>query len=322
MHLHLVYRGKRLANKQEIQLKEAGVEQVYFQLHLLPSRILCLYEQLTSCITGGRKYSQVQAFMLKPFMAWILPSNIPRVIMLDMDVAFLRPPHQLWAKFEFFDDALVGLAREQSDLYTWATNLAHAYNGGVQLLDLARMRGPEEARYISALTAACRTHEEIARQYGKRRNCTKFAPTSVRFGMLGDQSLYTYMAYKEQSLFFNIGCEWNRQLGSWLSSSPSSKRGWLERPDLHACPTERCAALHANGAGLKCAAALLRTNSSCANWKDFVRRTGEKALVKTVGPYDSGRLCGSSDLPSKRYATASALRTYYIDCCVPAQTIA
>uniref|UniRef100_A0A7S4C187 Nucleotide-diphospho-sugar transferase domain-containing protein n=1 Tax=Chrysotila carterae TaxID=13221 RepID=A0A7S4C187_CHRCT len=316
--LHLVYSGMRLPTNESNQLERAGIGLVHFSLQNLPLRIHCLYELLTVCMSEGQPQMSTRAFMLKPLMAWILPPYISRVIILDMDVALLRPPKELWAKFKVFDDALVGLAKEQSTLYTQSTNLAQGYNGGVQLLELARMRGPEEARYLAALAAACGTHRAMRRQNAKRQNATAKAATDVvRFSLLGDQTLYSYMAYKEQSLFFNIGCEWNRQLGSWSSQIGGVKKLWVNRPDIHACPDGGCAAFHANLASLKCAAALLRANPTCENWDNFIRRVGRPRRIERVSPYNSGSDCGAARIGFDRSWTEKALRTHYADCCIP-----
>ena len=43
---------------------------------------------------------------------------MPRIILLDTDTVVVRPIVQLWSVFESFGDAVIGLAKEQSKLYT------------------------------------------------------------------------------------------------------------------------------------------------------------------------------------------------------------
>uniref|UniRef100_A0A7S4BPS5 Uncharacterized protein n=1 Tax=Chrysotila carterae TaxID=13221 RepID=A0A7S4BPS5_CHRCT len=322
VQLHLIYSGAHLTMEMQLQLRQAGVELVLFRVLDLPVRIRCLYELLTSCMSGGAPVEKARAFMLKPLAAWVLPSHVPRIVLLDMDVALLRAPHELWANFDRFGDALLGLAREQSTMYTQHTSLARAYNGGVQLLELARMRGADEARYLAAVAAACATHRMIAAQFDVRSQPKPGRNADVRFGALGDQTLYSYLAHTQPSLVHDIGCEWNRQLGSWIASGGSADTAWLRRPDLHACPAQRCAALHANLLPLKCAAMLLRANASCANWHGFIRRLeqparGSDTRNKHLRLALQLRSCGSEAHRYPRLALARAVRRYYSDCCVP-----
>ena len=89
----------------------------------------CLYRNLCRQAHGpGRQY------LYKPLLHWVLAADVRRVIVLDTDVVVLRDISELWAEFGRFGDAMIGVANEQSNLYSGD---AIGKNGGVQLLDLA-----------------------------------------------------------------------------------------------------------------------------------------------------------------------------------------
>uniref|UniRef100_A0A7S4BTR1 Uncharacterized protein n=1 Tax=Chrysotila carterae TaxID=13221 RepID=A0A7S4BTR1_CHRCT len=105
------------------------------------------------------KVTGIRAVLLSPTRISIFASvqmaasTIQRLVMrclchLRSDQPDALAPGLSWQAFGQQTGNSAEGGREQSDLYTWATNLAHAYNGGVQLLDLARMRGPEEGRRL------------------------------------------------------------------------------------------------------------------------------------------------------------------------------
>ena len=87
-------------------------------------------------------------------------------------------------------------------------------------------------------------------------------------------------------MFTKLGCEWNRQLGSWSAAHSSvteafqllnsSRAATRAVSDVHACG-RRCKLLHANHPAWKgrCAfAALVRATRSCSGWQAFVDDMG------------------------------------------------
>lgn len=155
-------------------------------------------------------------------------------------------------------------------------------NGGVQLLHLRHMRASSE--YNSALDA-----------YGRGE--------LGRIGYLGDQTLYTVMASKWPALFHHVGCEWNRQISPHFG---------FKNATLHSCP-KPCAILHANDHRLKCIAAEMQTHlASCKVWHDFVGNS-VKQLPRPNVPTPSK--CAFHD--NNPHPFASAMRTFYWDCCLP-----
>jgi len=231
----------------------------------LPKEGECLYQNLRRLAHGpGPQY------LYKPLLHWVFPPDVKRVVVLDSDVVVLRPLEMLWAEFDRFSpSALLGIANEQSSLYA-----SHAIgkNGGVQLLHLQRMRG--STRYAQALD-----------QYASGRD-TRW------LGYLGDQTLYSFMAYSHPDLFYNLGCEWNRQL---------SMQFGFRNESIHACPAG-CGLLHANFAILKCVARTMQVSPSCEVWQRL--RDG-----KVDG-------CPAGRRGEFRRATAK----YFSDCCIPRST--
>lgn len=222
----------------------------------------CLHANLIRLAHGpGRSY------LLKPLLHYILPPSVKRALVLDTDVVMIRPLAALWAQFASFGpEAMLGLVGEQSDLYH---NRSIGKNGGVQLLHLERMR--RSPTFAAALD-----------YYASGRGGTWL-------GYLGDQTLYSLMAYTHGALFHNLGCEWNRQLSLHFG---------LKAQRRHSCPAG-CGLLHANQADLKCIGTAMQVaNGSCAEWRRLQRRP--------TCVYDS-RVAGM-------FRTAAA--KYFAGCCV------
>ena len=173
----------------------------------------CLYRNLCRQAHGpGRQY------LYKPLLHWVLAADVRRVIVLDTDVVVLRDISELWAEFGRFGDAMIGVANEQSNLYSGD---AIGKNGGVQLLDLAKMRASQ--RYAEALD---RYASGAAGKY---------------IGYLGDQTLYSWMSVNgsgAQHIFHVLPCGWNRQIGTHMA-------GWKGFWAAHACDAP-CHLLHGN----------------------------------------------------------------------------
>mmetsp|Transcript_32643 Transcript_32643/g.85348 ORF Transcript_32643/g.85348 Transcript_32643/m.85348 type:complete len:272 (+) Transcript_32643:3-818(+) len=210
----------------------------------LPPAASCIHRNLCRLSHGpGPQY------LYKPLLHWAFPRDVRRVIVLDTDVVVVRDIAELWAEFDHFGSALVGIANEQSNLYH---NRAIGKNGGVQLLDLAGMRASQ--RYADALDyyASGADHRYI--------------------GYLGDQTLYSFMASSHADLLYRLPCEWNRQL---------SMQFGFRNATVHACP-RRCGLLHANFGILKCVATVMQNNPSCETWRQL--RTGVTADGAALKP--------------------------------------
>lgn len=128
-------------------------------------------------------------YMMKPFLPWMLPT-VRRAIVLDHDLYFVEPPARLWSEFRRFDHSqMIGVARDVmgSVLYPDST---FGVNGGVQLLDLERMRSTP--KYEQALNT--------------------IANSGAVIGYLGDQTLYTLIGDAHPDLLYHLSCKFNRQL--------------------------------------------------------------------------------------------------------------
>eukprot|EP00966_Prymnesium_polylepis_P297408 6871425-Prymnesium_polylepis.1 len=98
----------------------------------LPPRAQCLYDNMRRLSHGPGPH-----YLYKPLLPWVLPPDVRRLIVLDTDVAVLRDVRRLWAEFNTFGPAVLGIANEQTLLYQKESNWkAIGKNGGVQLLDL------------------------------------------------------------------------------------------------------------------------------------------------------------------------------------------
>ncbi len=230
----------------------------------------CLYRNLCRQAHGpGRQY------LYKPLLHWVLAADVRRVIVLDTDVVVLRDISELWAEFGRFGDAMIGVANEQSNLYSGD---AIGKNGGVQLLDLAKMRASK--RYAEALD---RYASGAAGKY---------------IGYLGDQTLYSYMAVSHADLMHRLPCEWNRQL---------SMQFGFRNATVHECP-RRCGLLHANFGPLKCVAAAMQADPSCETWRRL--RNGQKP-----GAISDGQRVTRCSIGARQDAFRRATARFFADCC-------
>jgi len=165
-------------------------------------------------------------------------------------------------------------------------------NGGVQLLDLTRMRASDD--YNAALD-----------YFGRGKS-------AKRIGYLGDQTLYTHMEAMWPALFYQLGCEWNRQLSPQFGYANAT---------VHRCERQ-CAILHANAKQLKCVAATMQKHlASCKVWHGFINsltcgleRPADATILLDCPHYrshDQGLFCGISP-----HSFSSAMKMYFWDCCV------
>jgi hypothetical protein len=217
--------------------------------------------------------------MYKPLLHWLLQPSLHRLILLDQDTIVLRDPAALWAHFTYFDRALVGAAREQSQLYELGSSghLRNGMNGGVQLLRLDAMRASIDFN---------RGIDFFASGHGGR------------VGALGDQTFYTLLANRHPSLFYKLPCEWNRQL--------AMESGW-NNETIHACP-QRCGVLHFNDPHFKCLGRKLQRAPGCRTWHTLIQRLA--TCTHLPHEWKLKRL-----LYLARYVRV-ALDRYFPDCCI------
>ena len=260
-----------ILNKQAILLPRFQKRLPGFRLTPLdlPARGQCLYDGMRRLSHGpGPQY------LYKPLLHYIMPTDVRRLVVLDTDVVMLRDVAELYDEFDRFGMALLAIAREQSQLYAPLTGA----NGGVQLLDLEKMRASAEYNGLLDKHAT-----------GK---------DGRRIGYLGDQTLYTYLLAERPDLLAWLPCEWNRQISAHFG---------FHNATVHECP-RRCGILHANFGPFKCIAWSMQANPSCSEWKAFAEALAE--------PLSATHKCPKAQR-SERLKFKPALYRFFADCCTP-----
>jgi lipopolysaccharide biosynthesis glycosyltransferase len=180
------------------------------------------YEEVISPLiqhfSSSHDYYKDPLFFLSPFLYRILPENITRVIMLDIDLRFDNDIKELYKFFdEFHPNQIIGIARENQPVYRhllWLyrqenpeTNIGNpppygltGFNSGVLLLDLNKIR-----------------QSILFNNYLEKPYLIKELKTKYHFDHphLGDQDFYSLLSFEHQDLFFILPCYWNRQLCTW-----------------------------------------------------------------------------------------------------------
>lgn len=146
----------------------------------------------------------------------IMPANISRLIILDVDLIFMSDLAALFTLFNNFSaDQAIGIARENQPVYRnvfWdyrrknpGTRVGEpppdgltGFNSGVVLFDLDKLRN--SSLYNSFLTGD--NLLTLVRKYEFK-------------GHLGDQDFFTLLSFEYGSLFYILPCGWNRQLCMW-----------------------------------------------------------------------------------------------------------
>jgi len=220
-----------------------------------------LHRRLSTTATGPGA-----VYLYKPLLHLLLPAWLPKVLVLDADVFVVADVRRLWAEFDRFGPAAcAGLAVEQAPSYAHVRARGGLnFNGGVQLLDLDRMRS--SARYAARLADAA-----DGRLPGLKAD-------EKRIGFLGDQTLYSLMTVAPaangtgdgRGLFHALPCGWNRQTGTHMA-------GWPGFWAAHACH-ERCGLLHFNFAGHKALAEALKAEAAAGGeWRAACRAVFDRA---------------------------------------------
>lgn len=195
-----------------------------YLLSSAPSLAVALHANLSAAVARTRP----RIFLWKPLLHLLLPANISRVLILDVDTVFFEDPRLLWQHFARFGaQTVMGLAKEQAPTYRDLG--VDGVNGGVQLMDLEKMRRSDA--YSRALAAA-------VRQGWLRGD---------RNRGLGDQTLYSMMQVRAQpGLFYRLPCGWNRQMSVYFGRYMNFSRSYQ-------CETggEGCALAHGNQPAFK-----------------------------------------------------------------------
>lgn len=202
----------------ELHLKESSIKVIPYDLELVAKeeeeQIQVLQKYFSS--SSGSYYSQA-LFFLSTVLHRILP-DVDRILLLDTDIEFRADVNTLYEKFDSFTgDQVIGIAPELNPvyrhiLYMYRLNNTdtllgspqpdgyQGYNSGVLLLHLNKLRTSHT--YNNYLTED--TIKHLVSKYGFR-------------GHLGDQDLYTLIGCEAagRQLFYELECNWNRQLCTW-----------------------------------------------------------------------------------------------------------
>ncbi|CAF0973206.1 unnamed protein product [Adineta steineri] len=180
------------------------------------------YQQLISPLiqhfSSSHTYYKDPLFFLSPFLHQILPENISRVIMLDIDIRFDNDIQKLYKLFDQFNEnQILGIARENQPVYRhllWSyrhenpsTDIGNpppfgitGFNSGVLLLDLNKIR---QSILFNSYLEHSFLIEQLIRKY------------HFNHPHLGDQDFYTLLSFEHSEIFFILPCYWNRQLCTW-----------------------------------------------------------------------------------------------------------
>uniref|UniRef100_UPI00358EC674 xyloside xylosyltransferase 1 isoform X1 n=2 Tax=Myxine glutinosa TaxID=7769 RepID=UPI00358EC674 len=165
---------------------------------------------------GTSSYFGDSIFFLSVAMHRILPFDVERIILLDLDLKFKTSIRLLFTEFDQFKvNAAIGIAYEMQPVYRhtlWQYKRENGgtpvgeppphgfpgFNSGVLLLDLNRLR--RSVIYNELLTPAA--VELLAEMFHFQ-------------GHLGDQDFFTLVGVVHPELFHVLSCSWNRQLCTW-----------------------------------------------------------------------------------------------------------
>ena len=100
---------------------------------------------------------------------------------------------------------MLGLVHESQPTYFPCLNVTHAYNGGLQLLDLKKLRLSFEYNSITS-------SQRYSQWTDVRR--AQMCAQGQSFGRwnLGDQDFYVLLATERPEWFYSLPCAWNVQL--------------------------------------------------------------------------------------------------------------
>lgn len=225
IHFHLVTDPSSLEIAKEVIHHEADKKRLNVQIsayyiQTFAEQFATTIETLQQYFSAkpGTYYSQA-LFYVSVRLLDLIPTNVDRLVFVDVDTEFRDALTNLYGHFEYFtDDQLLGLAPELSPVYRHilylyrnrhkATLLGEpkgmgfpGFNSGVVLMKLAKMR--QSSLYRSLLDNS--SLSELTTKYSFK-------------GHLGDQDFYTLVALEYPQLFYTLPCNWNRQLCTWWKS--------------------------------------------------------------------------------------------------------
>ncbi|RUS69311.1 hypothetical protein EGW08_022928 [Elysia chlorotica] len=182
----------------------------------LAEKARLLLAPLLQGLSVRRHHFSDPLFFISTVLHRLLPRNISRLILLDIDLVFKADVAGLLSLFDRFTGAqVVGIARENQPVYRHVfseyrqrhqgtkigeppPNGITGVNSGVLLLDLDKLRCSEayNSMFQPGLVPG------LVRNYSMSAN-------------LGDQDFYTLVQLARPELLYLLPCGWNRQLCQW-----------------------------------------------------------------------------------------------------------
>ena len=282
-------------------LESNGLQVISAAENTLPKHVKCIHAGLKRLMP---RRSKMRGWaLLKPMLHWILPTSVHAALVLDTDTVPLQPLDGLLGDLERMREAgaILGLVREQSQFYSMHARMppnAHGFNGGLQLHDMAAMRRLDA--------------------WGATLDAFQAGQLFSRIGFSGDQNLYNGVAGLFPHMLHTVGCEWNRQLGSWsmTDGKPDVLSHLASDSRVHAC-SAKCAIVHFNG--IKCGAPWLRgAAASCAGLEGLLQRLEEGGRSNASHTWtcpDQGTLNDARQRWTHPEMLATGIRRWFGDCC-------
>ena len=213
--------GPQILNTYKHVVANSNLEThiVSFNSNLLNSNeSKCLLARLQARVKDT-KHAKGKHYVQKLVLPWVAMPQIrdSKLLVLDNDIILMKKLDKVLDDFEL-GSAVLGLVPEQRISHEKILNTTNAFNGGVQLLDLPRMRNSLE--YLDEL-------ENIA-------DGNKI----LKEGEFGDQTIYSMIAKKYPHLVKKLHCKLNRQVGSWAFDGTKTR--------FRRKPCDGCVILHLN----------------------------------------------------------------------------
>nr|XP_048720495.1 xyloside xylosyltransferase 1 isoform X1 [Caretta caretta] len=190
---------------------------IFHDVDILTEQLFPVVEAMQKHFSAGSgAYYSDSIFFLSVAMHRIMPTEIERIIQLDLDLQYKTNIRELFEEFDhFLQGAVIGIAREMQPVYRhtfWQFRRENpqtkvgepppdglpGFNSGVMLLDLEAMR--QSQLYNQLL------EPDMVRQLTEKYHFK---------GHLGDQDFFTMIGMEHPELFHVLNCTWNRQLCSW-----------------------------------------------------------------------------------------------------------
>ncbi|XP_043379091.1 xyloside xylosyltransferase 1 isoform X3 [Chelonia mydas] len=208
---------KRKQKKKLNHVTQMIVPVMFHDVDVLTEQLFPVVEAMQKHFSAGSgAYYSDSIFFLSVAMHRIMPTEVERIIQLDLDLKYETNIRELFEEFDhFLQGAVIGIAREMQPVYRhtfWQFRRENpqtkvgepppdglpGFNSGVMLLDLEAMR--QSQLYNQLL------EPDMVRQLTEKYHFK---------GHLGDQDFFTMIGMEHPELFHVLDCTWNRQLCSW-----------------------------------------------------------------------------------------------------------